>query len=90
MTIWKFPLRMADITISMPRGAQILCCQLQGKVPCLWAVVDPHTPPVERHFVMCGTGHNLGYALEDLRYQDTVQLFDGSLVLHIFEVSSAG
>ena len=40
-TIWKYPLRIRDwVRLEMPRGAEILCVQVQGLTPCLWALVD--------------------------------------------------
>jgi len=84
MTVWKFPLTLADSqAVSMPLDAEILCIQVQGAAtPCLWARVEEHHPLTERRIEMRGTGHSVE---SDLRYIGTVQLYGGTLVLHAFE-----
>lgn len=61
-TIWKYPLYVQDVqTVEMPDEADILTVQVQGDVPCLWAMVNP---------------------------DGTFQLKNGSLVLHVFEITT--
>ena len=92
LTIWKFPIP-CELTrggllwnpafcISMPRGAKVLTAQAQFGMPVIWALVDPNAPVVERAFLMLGTGHDAPTAA--LEYVGTIQLHDGSLVLHVF------
>jgi hypothetical protein len=57
-----------------------------GRV-CVWVLVDPEKPPVERAFSMRGTGHQCPYTTE--QYLGTVVLEDGGLVLHVFVSSHA-
>lgn len=71
-----------NFTISMPAGAEVLCVQMQGDAPQIWALVDPGAPKEDRKFHWRGTGHPTG---ELGRYVGTVQLMSGSLVFHLFE-----
>jgi len=75
MKIFKYPIRIEDYQeIPMPRGAHILCVQMQGEgklvehpdgfvttsgQACIWAAVDPAATPVMRRFRLAGTGHDV-------------------------------
>lgn len=82
MTVWKYPLAIADSqSIIMPVGAEILDVQVQGGIPCLWAMVDP-TRPTEHVLVQTvGTGHTFFPIGE---YVGTYQVHNGTLVFHVF------
>ena len=83
MTIWKFPLLVkAEQELSLPRGAQFLCCRLQDATPTIWVLVDdtPGVTKETRLIHMHGTGHNV---LSDSCYIGTVQL--NGVVRHYFE-----
>ena len=90
-TVWKFPLYPSppplsftgDVVVWMPQGAQVLTVQAQEDVPVLWALVDTEAVSGPRHFLVVGTGHDMGDPA--VRYVGTVQLFGGGLVLHVFE-----
>jgi hypothetical protein len=79
---------MADlknqVTIGIPHNSEFLTLQMQRGIPCLWFEVDPDTPEEMRTFHVIGTGHTVpeGIALE---YVGTVQAFDETLVLHVYE-----
>jgi hypothetical protein len=79
--IWKFPMPSWDSSIAMPKGANVLCVQMQGNLPCLWAEVETEAPQVNRTFAAIGTGHQLRGGLK--QYVGTVQA--GDLVWHIYE-----
>lgn len=85
-TVWKFewPLVPAKATMSfnMPIGAEVLCAREQRESICIWARVDPNANKEERHFVLCGTGHD---APAHGPYVGSGHFFDGTLVLHVFE-----
>lgn len=70
--------------LDMPKGAKVLSAQSQGDNICLWAMVDPSEVSENRHFVVIGTGHDVPEL--HLVFIDTVQLFGGSLIFHVFEV----
>jgi hypothetical protein len=82
-TIYKYAAPIDDdLTIMMPAAAEVLCVQLQGAGPQIWALVDPSAPHELRRFHWRGTGHpadGLG------RYVGTVQGAGGALIFHLFE-----
>jgi hypothetical protein len=83
-TIWKYPLAMRDdVTIVMPRAAQVLAVDVQFGRPQLWALVDPDGEPETRHFAVVGTGNPCGLSSTD--YIGSVQLDGGAFVFHVFE-----
>lgn len=89
-TVWKFPLEITDEQdVTMPEGAEILCVQMQGETPCLWARL--HAPSAEGSVPDChririvGTGHSIPDDALPLSYIGTVQSFGGSLIWHVFE-----
>lgn len=85
-TIWKFPIHVTSRTVlRVPASARFLSVQEQAGTLCLWAVVDPSAPVVERHIVIYGTGHLIGN-LNRLSFIATAQM--GALVWHVFEVTA--
>ena len=84
-TIWKFQFVTADtLAIEMPRDSQILAVQVQHKVPCIWALVDPGSPSISRRFRIFGTGHSMPHDYVG-HHVATYQECDGSLIFHLFE-----
>lgn len=82
--IYKYPLEVTGSqSISMPKGAKVLCVQVQRDVPCLWAIVDLANEVNLRRFRIWGTGHPVDES--DLRYIGTFQLNEGGFVGHVFE-----
>ena len=86
-TIWKYPLHPTDIqSISMPKGAVILSCQIQYTGMCIWAIVDPSQEKEERCIEIIGTGNPAPDTFNVERvFIDTVQMHAGDLVWHVFE-----
>ncbi len=86
--IWKFPLNTMDLTVLMPKGAEVLTVQMQGQLPrnrvTLWALVDPGAEPVPRTFAIIGTGEEYE-TQRPVTYVGTVQTVEG-FVWHVFEV----
>lgn len=80
-TIFKYPLLEASQTVLMPKGAQVLCVQMQGGNPCIWALVDDRVAGGLRTFRFYGTGHNM--PPNPGEYIGTVQ--GSGLVFHLFE-----
>jgi hypothetical protein len=91
--VYKYAAPLIDaFHVEMPVGAEVLCVQMQGGAPQIWAMVDPGPGwPVEyRWFRWRGTGHpadGVG------RYVGTVQVLSTAferpssipLVFHLFE-----
>ena len=82
--IWKFPVK-PEMSLSLPRGAQILTVQSQHGTPQMWVQIDTEAPPREetRHFVAFGTGDRFDSA--GLTYIGTFQVESGMLVFHLYE-----
>jgi hypothetical protein len=83
MAIWKFPLdEKAVQEISIPTQHQILTCQVQKGVICIWALVDTASGTIQRHVCITGTGQQMPPT--NMTYIGTVQIVSGSIVLHVF------
>ena len=87
-TIYKYELEVTDSQeISLPPSASILSAQVQQGKVCLWVRLYPAELYLAdaREIRIYGTGHPIEPTL-NLRFIDTVQLANGSLVFHVFEV----
>lgn len=83
--VWKFPLEVTDLqTVRMPQGAVVLCVQVQGETPALWAMVDDGARFCDRVFATYGTGNPTDHLPVDV-YIGTYQIKGGALVFHVFE-----
>lgn len=88
--IWKyvFPKVTNEQSIFMPKKAQILTVQAQNNEICIWALVDLTCLDLEpRTFMIVGTGDNVYKT--NLDYIGTVQIFEGFLAFHIFEMKES-
>ena len=83
MTVWKFVITDPETPVLMPEGAEVLHVATQKGEVCVWALVEPSAPKVERRFVVVGTGHPV--PPHRGRFLGTVLLAGGSLVFHIWE-----
>lgn len=84
LTIWKYEIEATDRqTVSIPKDAQFLSIQVQRQSICMWFLVNPKKPPVDRVFTVYGTGHHVPAVPG--KYLGTFQLMGGSLVFHAFE-----
>ena len=84
---WKLP-AASHFELTLPRGARLLTVQEQRGELMLWALVDPEAPTETRDFRIAGTGHLIDEDANTLRYVGTVQMSNGSLVWHVFEIVS--
>jgi hypothetical protein len=87
-TVWKYdlPYETDGFTFNLPENAVILHVAVQHGTPKMWVEVDNSTQTTEpRYFRWIGTGHKVP---EDGMYIETVFIYGGSLVLHLYEVSS--
>jgi len=84
-TIYKYPLRhVGSQELEMPQGAQILSCQAQQGVPCVWALVTTESPKVNRVFRVLLTGAHADPLLTAVHI-GTVLLDEGNFVVHVFD-----
>jgi hypothetical protein len=85
-TIYKYPIAVVDQqTLRLPAEAEILCVQMQGEQPCIWALVTPNATTKDRDIRVYGTGHRMPDETASHRYIGTIQMAAGSLVFHVFE-----
>ena len=86
-TIWKFPINPGPQTVNIPIGAKFLSVNTQGvSSPAMWFEVDSNTPPEARHFVVFGTGFDMGDF--EGKYLGTFLIEMGALVFHLYEHST--
>lgn len=79
--IYKFKLDLMDLQlVSMSRGANVLCAQMQGDDICMWAEVDTDTKKCIRKVFVIGTGHPVPNL--ETQYIGTVQ--HNNYVWHIY------
>lgn len=64
----------------MPDGAKILTLQMQDRDACIWAMVTPSNPLVNRFFTL----HKTGFPCSG-QYIGTIQMAPEALVFHLFE-----
>lgn len=84
--IFKYELEVTDQqSIEMPQGAVILSAQVQKCKICIWALVDSGALYERRVFRVIGTGDEIEDGVFH-RFIGTVQMLDGRLVWHIFEI----
>lgn len=85
--VWKFTLQPTSVQgVEMPKGASILSAQEQRGAVNLWAHVDPAAGLETRSILMIGTGQEIDAGVLG-PYIGTVQVNQGDLVLHLFEVA---
>lgn len=84
-TVHKYPLAggTGEHVIPMPAGALLLTIQLQGGMPCLWALIDTERELVKRHLTIVGTGWEM--QPQPGRYVGTFQTEGGRFVWHVFD-----
>ncbi len=68
----------------IPRGARMLSAGQQQDVPMVWFLCDDEAPVVRRQFLIKGTGHEIGPAVEEFDFIGTVSTFDGELIWHVW------
>ena len=68
---------------------QVLYCDVQSNVPCLWVMVDTEQDSREVKVVVYGTGHNTDKVVEcGMMHVGSFMLLDGGFVGHMFAEDS--
>ena len=85
--IWKYRLEKTVMqSILLPIGYNILTAQVQHKEITLWVEVNPDEKKmIYVDFMLHGTGQTL--EMSQGKYINTLQLFGGDLVLHLYKVN---
>lgn len=83
-TIYKYKIDDRVKHFEMPDDAIILCVQIQHDYPCIWALIDPSKPMVQRTFTTVGTGWTIDD--DQLHYIGTYLTEGNVFVWHVFEI----
>lgn len=87
-TIYKYKVEATDHpNVILPAHAEILSARAIGDDIYIWARVDPEQLGIARQLAIYGTGHPVQLSASQLRFIDTVLMYDGRLVFHVFEVT---
>jgi len=87
--IYKYELPIGDTHLELPIEANVLSVQEQNGKVCMWVQHDTSYVKETRKFVVFATGQKLPsdlFILSRLAFLDTVQLMNGALVFHVYEV----
>lgn len=85
MVVYKYPIKISDIVeLELTAGAEILHVEAQNDKLCLWALVDPEKPILNRRIRIAGTGHTIKENI--IRYINTFTLYEKALWFHVFEI----
>lgn len=85
--IFKYELEVRDEQyIPLSPRASVLSVQVQRDKLVLWALVDVHAIRNDdrRLVYVIGTGNPIRPTLEGMEFAGTAQMFEGSLVWHVF------
>ena len=82
--IWKYPIEIIDKQlIRMPKGATLLHVGLDpNDIPCIWALINPDAPLVDRNIFIHGSGHTV-IRFDEGSYVGT--FVQGYFVWHVFQ-----
>lgn len=86
-SIFKYQIGLGLSEVSMPKGARILSLKTQRGRPCIWALVDPQAPVVQRRLAVYGTGFDV--PAEPGRFVDTFLMEHDNFVFHLFDCGEA-
>lgn len=96
MKVWKFKLDIAvdpdsvglgiaETTVEVPRGAEILEVGVCSTGACFLALVDPDAEVEDRTFIVAGNGVDLPEGISGLHFRGSVKL--PGLSLSVFETT---
>lgn len=85
ITVYKYEIKSDFHEVDLPRGAEILSVQFQGKSLFLWAKVDNSVQTEKRSFHVFSTGGRIGKSeSRRMKFIGTAHTESG-LVFHVFE-----
>jgi len=84
--IYKYTLEaQTEQKLELPLGSQVLTVKEQRNDAVLYALVNPNEEKKEVYQVLAfGTGHDIEYDLSDYNFLNSVLLYGGNLVFHLF------
>ena len=86
MKIFKYEVPIKNnFVLELPIHCKILSFQAQNENLFIWVLVDTDKALCPRYFCLLGTGHDIDYHPDLMKYIGTVQISNGTLVWHLFE-----
>lgn len=87
MRIIKVPLKIAlTQDIQLPQGSDILSCQVQGGVPCIWVLIKVEAVSKDiRTIEVYKTEDTIPDDRAHRRFINTIHVESGDLIFHVFE-----
>jgi hypothetical protein len=84
--IFKYKIPVTDeVSLSLPKGATLLSVKEQDDRIVLYAEVNPdEAEMVQYDFRIVGTGHRYEFYRRFYKFLDTVEMYDGKLMFHVF------
>jgi hypothetical protein len=84
--IFKYKIPVTDeVSISLPKGATLLSVKEQNDGIVLYAEINPdEMKMVQYDFRIVGTGHRYKFDRRFYKFLDTVKLYGGQLMFHVF------
>jgi hypothetical protein len=83
-TVWRYSLPKGDVvSVGMPVDAEVLSVHARHGKLCVWALVDPHAPPVARSFRRVSTSRNIDGGVG--RFLGTVLMENDTIEWHVWE-----
>jgi len=84
--IWRYELNATEKnSILIPENSEILSIQAHNDIICMWIKVNPVKRKVKRIFEIIETGIPMSEIDIPRKFISTVQLFNGKMILHVFE-----
>lgn len=85
--IFKYPIPIIDgiIECKVPRNFRYCDIQVQDNKIYMWCLINNNEKIITIKLRVFGTGHKIDNP-EDYEYLKTVQLDNGDLIFHVFEV----
>ena len=91
-TIYKYQItNLNGVTLHVPYcgdltfDKQVLHCDVQNDVPCLWVMVDSEEEARPVRVIVLGTGHSADKVIENgLKHVGSFMLIGGAFVGHVF------
>jgi hypothetical protein len=83
--IFKYKVEpLTEDTLWLPEGAKILSAKEQRNTIVLYAQVDPEKEKIPISIITVGTDHVLPEGIDKYTFLDTVKMYDGTFMFHVY------
>ena len=83
-SIFKYVLNPFDSQVIEIQSETILGAEEQNEKIVVYAIVDTNIKPIKYEFGINGTGNPITFELEHFKFLNTVKIYGGKLMLHVF------